>query len=1406
MLAVLIGLAGIPMMAQQDIGCEYFIGSDPGLGKAIHVNATIDGEGNMRFSIPDTQLSDGYNLVGIRTYHKTENGCYFSPTVLSYTIKATSDQVNRIEYFWDEDPGFGKGTVMEYVAGEEVTVSKKIPTEGLAPGYHKLGIRAAGVEGWGPTVIYDVVVSGPDQAVNRIEYFWDEDPGIGMGKVMEYEAGEEVTVKKKIPTEGLTPGNHKLGIRAAGISGWGPTVLYDVVVSGPDEAVNRVEYFWDEDPGFGKGIKMECAEGDETTVIQKVSTEGLAPGYHQLGIRAAGINGWGPTLLSNVLVSKNGLINNVEYFWDKDPGFGMGTPLAITPGEEIDLEADIPTDGLTPGNHKLGVRTRGESGWSPTTWHEVILRENAEIECAEYFWGTDPGYGKGTPIAITRGEEVTLDDFEIPTDENVHGDAVLGIRFFGAAGWSPTLSYIVAVDAEGNYTLDTEKETNFEERNFQDLAAMLDDFSSRGIGGDVTINAANSGTTYALDMTVEGQQEKLTAMADDLEQGDLWMTFTAAEGSNNTLSITTSIATKEDIANVIRFFSRTYLNNIKLLINGVEFNFNALKSKGEVICSGEETAGVAVSSISTALTATWTAQPGENSTLSGYAESGSGDLVPGVITNTGTKADSLVYVISFADAMGNEVLTTGYKIKVYSKLAGRQFTGMSPAAGASLDPVTATLKWGAISDATGGYELTVESREDNDETGATLSTETLQMTTNSHAITLKEGYVYTWRVKAKGYCDETVSGDMTFTARRLADLTVTEVTVPEYAEAGNTITVKATISNIGGGSTVKTSWTDKLYYTIDSEDFATAVAAQSLTHSGNIAVGESYEQTFSFKVPEQDAGVLRLYVVTDDGAREMENDTDNNRKQSADVTLKPFLVNADDLAALRKLYSDFGGEQWSGTKWDVSSELIKTGNWSGVTFNTEGRVTAINLTARGLTGTLTADNAPQFAVLTSLNLSRNSISGDASMIAGEGMPMLKTLDLSYNKIDALTKALPSGITSLNLGYQYRIYKSNSLPYIDDMTSQALKIGGVVDVELSSLMTYSHADKNFSYHPNFTVYSRDLAKNYGSINYSSASGNYSFSNTGSGLVLDQDADVALVVSNGAAANMAVPATIHYTMGDANISGVVDVNDVQRTLNYMFNVSGSGLMNVSAANTFSEEEATPLINVQDIVCTVNIILDDTGAGEARAARRAAAMSETYDNNLLMNGRTVQLQSMDDIAALDIELAGVSSSQIRLLLNSADFTMQSRNTAEGVHVVIFSPTGAFLPAGTTDVIKCSREVTLLSAAGSSPLAENVNVGVNLQPTSIGGIGDDNIDIAISADGEDLIVESGSERGATHIIIYTEAGEKVGEFSLNSLAAGVTRLHTNGVAGSRLCIVKVRSDNDVKIAKVIFKPNSKQ
>ena len=1107
----------------------------------------------------------------------------------------------------------------------------------------------------------------------------------------------------------------------------------------------------------------------------------------------------GLKLVSEELTGNQDLINSVEYFWDEDPGFGMGTQIAMTPGKEINLEAEIATDGLTLGIHQLGVRTRGETGWSPTTWHEVVVRENENIEYAEYFWNEDPGFGCAKPIAITAGEAVSLDQIEIPTAADVHGDAILGIRLFGAAGWSPTMTYTIIVDAEGNYTLNSTLPTDFETRNFQNLADLINEFSERGIGGAVTVATEESNTEYALDLTTDESLKKVTAIAECLEAKNLWMTFTAAAESNNVIAVTTANDNAETIGKVVRFFAHTTLENISLRINGVTYQLSSLSNRQEETCSAEEALGVDFGTIAEGISTEWTAEieANANTTLTGYALQGTGNLTPGAITNSGTSPDSLTYNITLKNANGETLYAYTYIIYVHSKMEGRTFTNLSPKVGVSLDPTSTTLSWQAMDDCI-GYVLTITSQEDNDEEGTTLSTQTIELTAPSYSLALTEGYDYTWNVTAKGHCDETNSGNLTFKARRLPDLTVSQIVVPDYAEAGNTITVKATITNNGGGSTVKSSWKDYLYYTLDSEDFASAVSAQYITHSGNIAAGENYEVTFSFKVPEQDNGILRLFVVTSQKSNEMEQNADNNRVMSEAITLKPFFVNSEDLAALRKLHSDFDGANWNGTPWDTSSELITSGNWSGVTFNTEGRVIAINLSGRALTATLSESNAPQFALLTSLDLSSNSISGDAAKIAS-GMPLLTSLNLSYNKLDEVSTPLPVTITSLNLSYQHRIYKSNTLPDIDHMASHALTIGGAMTITTNTLSTYNHSMQDWSTRSNYTVYSRDMTTNYGSIQYSSATGNYTFSNAGYGLVIGQDAEVAMVASDGTAKGTAFPATIHYSMGDANISGVVDVNDVQRTLNFMFNVKNSGLMNVSAANTFAEEEAgdTPEINVQDIVCTVNIVLESNAS--ILAARRVMALQQEEHHNLLtMEGRTLLLSTQEEMGALDILLSGVNSKQIRLLPDAANFSMVTRDMEDGVRIIIFSPTGMTLPAGTTELVKCSRNATVVGAAGSNARAEAVTLGCG-NTTGVGCITADD-DISIAADGHDIVVTSADNHGEATLIIYSEAGAIVAHIDMGCLESGITRRQVH-IAGSQVYIVKLEcKDGTIVTRKLIF------
>ena len=108
-----------------------------------------------------------------------------------------------------------------------------------------------------------------------------------------------------------------------------------------------------------------------------------------------------------------GTIEHGEYFYDSDPGFGAGMPIDITAGQEVTVDGlGLSTTGLSQGRHLLGVRYRGTNGWSTTFLSDFynIAGDGGSIATAEYFWDTDPGFGQGTPIALTPGEEVTLED------------------------------------------------------------------------------------------------------------------------------------------------------------------------------------------------------------------------------------------------------------------------------------------------------------------------------------------------------------------------------------------------------------------------------------------------------------------------------------------------------------------------------------------------------------------------------------------------------------------------------------------------------------------------------------------------------------------------------------------------------------------------------------------------------------------------------------------------------------------------------------------------------------------------------------------------------------------------------------------------------------------------------------
>ena len=235
----------------------------------------------------------------------------------------------------------------------------------------------------------------------------------------------------------------------------------------PPQSILYAEYFWDDDPGFGKGSPITVTDGNALVLDNyEISTDALEAGSHIFGLRTYGTSGWSPTALKEVSVMKvttdsiearpSQSILFAEYFWDDDPGFGKGTPITVTDGNALVLDNyEISTDALEAGTHVFGLRTYGTSGWSPTALKEVSVmkvttdsieaRPPQSILYAEYFWDADPGYGKGTPIDVVNGDSLVLNDYEINVGKLATGDHVFGFRVLGTSGWSPTSLEIISV-------------------------------------------------------------------------------------------------------------------------------------------------------------------------------------------------------------------------------------------------------------------------------------------------------------------------------------------------------------------------------------------------------------------------------------------------------------------------------------------------------------------------------------------------------------------------------------------------------------------------------------------------------------------------------------------------------------------------------------------------------------------------------------------------------------------------------------------------------------------------------------------------------------------------------------------------------------------------------------------------
>ncbi len=256
---------------------------------------------------------------------------------------------------------------------------------------------------------------GSAQKLIKGEYFFDTDPGIGSGTVIVVPIpADSVEINFTASVSALSPGLHNLYVRMLNDSGvWSlaENRLVNVYKASINSAIVAAEYFFDTDNGIGTGTSVAIGtSGDSVEFSSSISVSALSAGLHNLYFRTRNADGiWSISENRLVNIYKAAINSNIvkaEYFFDTDPGVGLGTTLATgSAADSVEFTSIISSGAISLGLHNLYIRTQNNDGvWSISENRlvNVFKNVNSQIVWSEYFFTSDPGVGNGigSPVPV----------------------------------------------------------------------------------------------------------------------------------------------------------------------------------------------------------------------------------------------------------------------------------------------------------------------------------------------------------------------------------------------------------------------------------------------------------------------------------------------------------------------------------------------------------------------------------------------------------------------------------------------------------------------------------------------------------------------------------------------------------------------------------------------------------------------------------------------------------------------------------------------------------------------------------------------------------------------------------------------------------------------------------------------
>lgn len=543
----------------------------------------------------------------------------------------------------------------------------------------------------------------------------------------------------------------------------------------------------------------------------------------------------------------------------------------------------------------------------------------------------------------------------------------------------------------------------------------------------------------------------------------------------------------------------------------------------------------------------------------------------------------------------------------------------------------------------------------------------------------------------------------------------------------------------------------------DAQPHAASVTTAEGVGTATITYVQQGSEDYVTDAPVNE-GAYDIYLTIDDGTLYY------GLAQTKVGSFTIYTFSATEWANLKGLYEQLAtsNPEWA-TKWQdiISSNtgILSVGQLEGVTVE-KGYVVGFDFSGKNFEGTfpsmlltfpavkvldlsnnnLSGDieniikevyayilqNAPTFvSELQTLNITGNKLSGNIGLLAASTetipslltrFPQLTTLWASGNCFDNVYPHLPASIVNLDLTNQVMNLEMN----IDfsNFDVEALKS------QIPTLFVYNHQEQSYNttlyarlsnYPPTATTTDYTADKPYWGVDASMLNGDLGLTCLAGNTYKGASGDILYVsypISAEEVSGSYCYTKYTFSQGDANFVGGIDITDLQTTINYIFGNYNTYPFNFTAADTYQDGR----LNVQDVVCTANIIMDAEEA-PAESPQNSVRRAAEAGVSLYVRDGEVILSTVVPIASFDIEFEG--SPILDFNLESKGYDVMSKQKNATSRYIGYTLSDQYIPAGETVIATYRGSNPVVKSAVMADLdAQPIHVSFMGETTSIGHI----------------------------------------------------------------------------------------